>query len=226
VADLLELTPHVFLLKLFNATASNIYIVREPDGDTLVDPGPVGTAQIILALDRHRELRLRRLVLTHAHPAHAGSAARVARGTGVRVWVHPADAQFLDGRAPPLLPRGRRGQLVAALGRVVDLMPPLFGLEPLLPDSPVGELVAIPTPGHTPGHVCLLHRSDRALLTGDALVVSGGVPALPASSTSQDPARARSSLASLRGVDYVHLFPGHGAPLLGNARALVDRFLS
>ena len=47
MADLLELTPHVFLLEIINATRTNIYVVREPDGDTLVDPGPVGTAQIM-----------------------------------------------------------------------------------------------------------------------------------------------------------------------------------
>jgi glyoxylase-like metal-dependent hydrolase (beta-lactamase superfamily II) len=183
VADLQEVTPHIYLLKLMNATRTNIYIVREPDGDTLVDPGPVGTAPAILALDRRGEIRLRRMILTHAHPAHAGSAARVARGTGVRIYVHPLDMCYLDGREPPLLPPGRRGQLVAALGRVVDLCPAVFRLDPLV--DKVGSLEPIPTPGHSPGHVCLLHREDAALLSGDARPPD---------------------------VPYRHLLPGHGAP--------------
>jgi glyoxylase-like metal-dependent hydrolase (beta-lactamase superfamily II) len=211
VADLLEVTPHIFLLKLMNATRTNVYIVREPDGDTLVDPGPVGTAQVILALDRKGEIRLRRMIVTHAHPAHAGSAARVARGTGVRTYVHPLDMCYLDGREPPLLPRGRRGQLMSALGRVVDLCPPLFRLEPLVED--VGSLRPIATPGHTPGHVCLYHREDAALLSGDALLVEGGRAVPPEENLSEDPSRAQASLAALADLDFRHLLPGHGEPL-------------
>src|SRR5262245_29570577 len=129
MARLVELLPSIFRVELRNATATNIYVVREPDGDTLIDPGPIGTAAVLLALDRKRLIRLRRLVVTHAHPAHAGSAARVSRGTGVDVYVHERDAQYLDGRSAPLLPKGRRGQLIAALGRFVDLCPPVFRLE-------------------------------------------------------------------------------------------------
>lgn len=216
MADLLELTPHIFLLKLMNATRTNIYVVREPDGDTLVDPGPVGTAQVILGLDRRGEIRLRRMIVTHAHPAHAGSVARVARGTGVHVYVHPLDMCYLDGREPPLLPRGRRGQLMAALGRVVDLCPPVFRLEPLI--EPVGSLEPIPTPGHTPGHVCLFHRQDGALISGDALIVENGQPILPAEKLSENPSRARESLAAIEAVPYLHLLPGHGAPIRREAR--------
>jgi glyoxylase-like metal-dependent hydrolase (beta-lactamase superfamily II) len=212
LANLLALTPHIFLLELMNATRTNVYIVREPDGDTLIDPGPVGTAPVILALDRKGEIRLRRMILTHAHPAHAGSAARVARGTGVRIYVHPLDMCYLDGREPPLLPRGRRGQLMAALGRVVDLCPPVFRLEPLT--EKVGSLEPIETPGHTPGHVSLFHRQDAALLSGDALISDGGKAVLPAENLSEDPARAQKSLAALEALPYKHLLPGHGAPLV------------
>src|SRR5437660_2493252 len=126
-----------------NATRTNVYVVREPDGDTLVDPGPVGTAPVLLALDRRGEVRLLRIVLTHAHPAHAGSAARVARGTGVRVHLHAADAPFLDGTREPLLPRGRRGQLMSALGRVVELCPPGYRRHLLEPGGGVAGLVPL-----------------------------------------------------------------------------------
>jgi glyoxylase-like metal-dependent hydrolase (beta-lactamase superfamily II) len=226
VPNLLELTPHIFLLELMNATRTNIYVVRDDEGDTLVDPGPVGTAPLILALDRRGEVRLKRIVVTHAHPAHAGSVARVVRGTGVRAWVHPDDAPYLDGREAPLLPRGRRGQLVAALGRVVDLCPPVFRLEHLQPGIPVGDLLPIAVPGHTPGHVAFYHATDRALFCGDALVTDGGAPALPAERLSEDPARARASLAVLRALDFRHLLPGHGPPLMNVARERVDAYLA
>jgi glyoxylase-like metal-dependent hydrolase (beta-lactamase superfamily II) len=135
----------------------------------------------------------------------------VARGTGVRIYVHPLDMCYLDGREPPLLPRGRRGQLMAALGRVVDLCPPVFRLEPLV--DRVGSLRPIATPGHTPGHVCLYHEEDGALISGDALVVEDGRPTLPAESLSEDPLRVRESLAALEKLPYKLLLPGHGAPI-------------
>ena len=219
MADVTQLTPHVARVELMNATRSNIYLVRGPDGDTLVDPGPVGTAPLLLALDRRGDFRLARIVLTHAHPAHAGSAARVARGTGVRVFVHADDAPFLDGTREPLLPSGRRGQLMAALGRVVDLCPPVYRLDRLPLDAPIAGLRVLPSPGHTPGHVCLWHEEDGALISGDALIVDNNEPALPASSLSHDPARARSSLAALRALPIRHLLPGHGAPILDDAGA-------
>src|SRR5438105_1861075 len=105
MAELQQVTPSIAALSLLNATSSNIYYVREPGGYALVDPGPVGTAPTILALDRKGELRLERVLVTHAHPAHAGSLSRVTRGTGVPAFVHPDDAPYLDGRQPPLLPR-------------------------------------------------------------------------------------------------------------------------
>jgi glyoxylase-like metal-dependent hydrolase (beta-lactamase superfamily II) len=219
MADVTQLTPHIARVELMNATRSNIYVVRGDDGDTLVDPGPVGTAPLLLALDRRGDVRLLRIVLTHAHPAHAGSAARIARGTGVRVYVHADDAPFVDGTREPLLPSGRRGQLMAALGRVVDLCPPVYRLDALPLDADVAGLRAIATPGHTPGHVCFWHAEDGALLSGDALVVEAGEPTLPASSLSHDPVRARASLAALRGLPVRHLLPGHGAPILDDAGA-------
>jgi glyoxylase-like metal-dependent hydrolase (beta-lactamase superfamily II) len=221
MADLTQLTPHIARVELMNATRTNIYLVRGADGDTLVDPGPVGTAPLLLALDRRGEYRLARVLLTHAHPAHAGSAARVARGTGVRVYVHADDAPFLDGTREPLLPSGRRGQLMAALGRVVDLCPPVYRLEPLPLDAPIAGLRALPTPGHTPGHVCLWHEADGALLSGDALVVDGGEPALPTPSLSHDPERARAALAVLRALPIRHLLPGHGAAIVDDAGARI-----
>jgi glyoxylase-like metal-dependent hydrolase (beta-lactamase superfamily II) len=143
----------------------------------------------------------------------------------VRTWVHPDDACFLDGREAPLLPRGRRGQLIAALGRVVDLCPPVFRLEPLDVDAPLGALQPLATPGHTPGHVCFWHAADRALISGDALLVDGADVSLPADPLSEEPARARASLRALRGLPLEHLLPGHGPPLLGNARPRLDSFL-
>jgi glyoxylase-like metal-dependent hydrolase (beta-lactamase superfamily II) len=142
------------------------------------------------------------------------------------VHLHPADAPFLDGTREPLLPRGRRGQLMAALGRVVELCPPVYRLDRLDAGVPVGGLTPICTPGHTPGHVCLWHAEDGALLSGDALIVEGGAPALPEPSLSEDPERARAALSALAQLPLRHLLPGHGAPILDAAQPRLASFLA
>ncbi len=226
MAELVEITPHVYRLDLLNATATNIYYVRDDEGWTLVDPGPVGTAPTILSLDRTGELRLSRIVITHAHPAHAGSLSRVVRGTGVVAYAHPEDMPYLDGRQPPLLPRGRRGQWIEALSKVVDLCPPVFKLEAIEEGVPIAGLVPHLVPGHSPGHVVLLHPVDRALLCGDVLQTEGESLIFCADDLSEDPAVARASAQRLRQLDFDHLLPGHGPPLLGRASDRVRLFLS
>jgi glyoxylase-like metal-dependent hydrolase (beta-lactamase superfamily II) len=227
MSRLIEILPNLFRINLYNATRSNAYIVHERDGDTLVDPGPVGTASAILALDRRRIVRLRRIALTHAHPAHAGSVARIARGTGVDVFVHEADAPFLDGRSPPLLPQGRRGQLIAALGRLVDLCPPVFRLDVLADGVEIGSLRTIHLPGHTPGHSAFLHRPSGALICGDAIVTQedGSWGLLP-ESYSHAPATARASLERLTGFEFSHLLPGHGPVRISDGIGRLRAFLS
>jgi glyoxylase-like metal-dependent hydrolase (beta-lactamase superfamily II) len=222
---LVQLTTHIFSVSIRNATRSNIYAVRERDGFTLVDPGPVGTAPTILALDRSGELRLARVVVTHAHPAHAGALARVTRGTGVPAHVSVEDAHYLDGRAPPHLPRGPRGQLIAALGKVVELLPPVYQLKLLEPGRCVGSLAWYPAPGHTPGSVCFYHAPDKALLTGDALLHDGNRLHLPSHENNQDPAATLTGPLGLRDLEIDHLLPGHGPPLLGQAASELSRFL-
>lgn len=225
MADLQPLTPHIARLRVPNFAHSNIYVVHSDDGDLLVDPGPIGTASTLLALDRSGALRLSRLLLTHAHPAHAGSASRVSRGTGVPTWIHPLDAPFVDGREPPLLPRGPRGRLLAALGRVVELCPPLYRYRLLEPGVPIGPLVPVATPGHTPGHVSYYHPAARALLSGDALLHDGTALRLPDEHRSVAPAAAHAALRALAPLGIDALLPGHGPPLLRNVRPRLDELL-
>ncbi len=226
MAELVEITPHVYRLDLLNATATNIYYVRDDEGWSLVDPGPVGTAPTILSLDRTGELRLARILVTHAHPAHAGSLSRVVRGTGVVAYAHPDDMPFLDGRQPPLLPRGRTGQWMEALSKVVDLCPPVFKLEAIEEGVPIAGLTPYVVSGHSPGHVVLLHEADRALLCGDVLQTEGEQISFCADDLSEDPVAARASAQRLRDLEFDHLLPGHGAPLVGRASDRVRLFLS
>ena len=60
-----------------------------------------------------------------------------------------------------------------------------------------GGIVVIPTPGHSPGHVCYYLKTQRLLIAGDALRVEGGSLIGPSPMATPDMRRAVASLRNL-----------------------------
>jgi glyoxylase-like metal-dependent hydrolase (beta-lactamase superfamily II) len=61
-----------------------------------------------------------------------------------------------------------------------------------------GGIVVIPTPGHTPGHVCYYVKAQLLLMAGDALRVEEGSLIGPSPMATPDMRRAVSSLKNLQ----------------------------
>lgn len=197
----------------------NCFLITDDDGLTLVDVGwknaPAAIGQAIAAQGFSLS-DLRRIVITHAHPDHVRGLPGLVAGLDVDILIHELDAAWLmAGRVPS---SGRSG----SVGRLVDRLP-LLHWEPVEPTRTLvdgdrlGPLRVIHTPGHSPGHIVLLHEPTRTLLVGDAVFnrdgLSTGRDALAA-----DPATRNSSYAKLpRDVAAVGF--AHGAPLLGAGAA-------
>jgi glyoxylase-like metal-dependent hydrolase (beta-lactamase superfamily II) len=131
------------------------------------------------------------VVVTHVHADHHGLSGRVREASGAWIAMHPAERDTLPARSQ----RPRRGlrRMVKAwlrshgapeeeLDRLArmpatnqaqryELAEPDVLLEDgdLVPLSG-RSLRAVWTPGHTPGHLCLVDTSAGALLTGDHLL--------------------------------------------------------
>lgn len=113
---------------------------------------------------------LNRIVPTHAHPHEQGAPA-LREHTGARVLIHTADAAWpADGRGPA------DGRSSPAARRFDQL--PAAHWTPFKPDATVedgelnsgsGGLRVNHTPGHSPGHIALLHEPTRTVLAGDAV---------------------------------------------------------
>jgi glyoxylase-like metal-dependent hydrolase (beta-lactamase superfamily II) len=208
------------VIRIPTTSRDNAFLVDGDDGLTLVDVGWASAPKRIEAAlaDIRRTLTdIRRIVITHAHPDHVKGAAELRARTGAHVLIHQADAAWLQaGRVPP---SGRCGRL----GRLLDRAP-LLRWNPVTPDALLtdgehidgaGGLRVIHTPGHTPGHIALLHEPSNSLLVGDAIFNLGprltlGPPALAA-----DPRLRSVSLARLpRDVTAIGL--AHGDPLYGD----------
>ena len=204
----------------------NVFLLDDgPAGLTLIDTGVPDSAEKVLAAIRQGGKRpedIRRIILTHWHPDHAGNAAELQQRLGARVLAHEAEADILaqGGGARPryrtpgvvnwlvfqLFIKGVPGQIapVRVDERVAD--------NQLLPLA--GGLRVIHTPGHSAGHMALLLEADDVLIAGDICAHASG---LAYSAVNEDLDVARQSILKAAAFPFGQAVFGHGGPLVGEA---------
>ncbi|QMU78203.1 MBL fold metallo-hydrolase [Streptacidiphilus sp. PB12-B1b] len=206
----------------------NAFLVDGDDGLTLVDVGWAKAPGVLLAALAELGRKpgdIKRIVLTHAHPDHVKGAAELRERTGAAILIHQADAAWLEaGRVPA---EGRSG----AVGRLIDRIPALHWT-PVTPDGLLTDdqliegsdgLRVVHTPGHTPGHIVLVHEPSRTVLLGDAVFHRGELALGPAA-LAADPQLRGGSLAKLpQGIAAAGF--AHGAPLSGPDISTFHAFL-
>jgi len=170
-----ELVPDVYRIPTAPADLINSYLFRDADGQlTLVDAGMRSAPKRVAAALRwlgHSPSDVSRILLTHAHPDHAGGLAKLAAQTAATVVAHERDASYVRaGRAPSRDGTFTAGRIFNRLGSG-KFAAAEVGSE--LVDGQVldiaGGIEIVHTPGHTPGHVALLHRASGILITGDSI---------------------------------------------------------
>lgn len=201
-----QLTDDVYRLQ--KTAGANGYLVDLGDRAVVIDTGMAGgTAALIAELRDARQLgRISDIVLTHYDPDHAGAASALQRETGAPVWIGRSDARILRREsAPPT----RTRRLMARIG-MADVPADLRELPDDAETEVAADLIAVPGPGHTPGHL-ILHRRG-VVFAGDAVRVSKGrlvqMPGLLISDKEQ-------ALATARVIESLRprlVCPGHGAP--------------
>jgi hypothetical protein len=103
--DIQPLVADLFRVRIPTATARalNCYLRLGPDGVTVVDTGWADSAPVIaraLELVGRRTSDVERIVLSHFHDDHVGSAATVAQWSPSTVVAGRADTPFIRGVEP------------------------------------------------------------------------------------------------------------------------------
>lgn len=216
------------------------YALRTNSGLLLIDSGsntPEAWTSLISGLDAtgHSLDDVIGVAVTHAHPDHYGLAERVRGESGAWIGLHPADRDLLVGS------RLNRTRRVDALERWLEQIgTPAIEMHGLMADrrtllrelcsgSPdrdlVGgrlpldasdDIIAIHTPGHTPGHLVFVDRQRQVAFTGDHVLprVSPNISRRPPSL--DDPLTAyEASLHAMTGLEVGVVAPGHERHFLG-----------
>lgn len=175
----------------------------------VIDPGD-DIGEILAIVERHG-LRVKQIVVTHAHIDHIGGAQRLKRATGAAVLLNESDLELygqMDLQAAWLnMETPERASIDLAARDGDRLLVGATGVE------------ILHTPGHTPGSISLWIPAEKKLLAGDTLFRDGiGRTDLPGGD-------GRLILRSIRAKyfplpDETEVTPGHGeGTTLGREKA-------
>lgn len=187
---------------------SNIYLV----GDALIDTGTgfnfTRLRTIFSALKKKFD-DVKHVVNTHAHFDHVGGNGYFFNA---KVSVHEQDAPILEkGDTERSAADFFGGNLKARSVENKFKEGDKIKLGKL-------ELEVIHTPGHSPGSVCLYDRKGKLLFSGDTIFADG---VGRSDFIDGDPEALRSSIEKLLKLDVKTMLPGHGEPVLKDAKKVM-----
>jgi glyoxylase-like metal-dependent hydrolase (beta-lactamase superfamily II) len=182
----------LFLPLPMRPTIINVYLIRAGSTWTLVDTGmhtddSVRTFRAALDDIGIAPTDITRLIGTHHHVDHYGTSDPYRTLTHAEVFLHPLEAEratlsghtgmenqaHLRRHGVPDVPEDQR--LPSSSKFFATFYAPakpdhLLGDEDEIPLADGRSLEVIWTPGHTPGHCCLLLKPDGVLFVGDHLL--------------------------------------------------------
>jgi glyoxylase-like metal-dependent hydrolase (beta-lactamase superfamily II) len=143
------------------------------------------------------------VIITHCHPDHMEAVGEFLE-TRALIAVSESEMKFIQKAS---------SQYGDALG-LSDFEPHILLREGVLKAGDA-ELRIIPSPGHSPGSICLYWPEKKALFPGDVVFDRGiGRTDLPGGNGQQ----LKESIQRLSLLDVEYLLPGHGGLVAGSEK--------
>jgi glyoxylase-like metal-dependent hydrolase (beta-lactamase superfamily II) len=207
------ITPMVTMLQV---KGWQLYVWRDEDAVTLIDTGAPGSgAEILTAVPA-----VDRIVLTHRHVDHTGSAAELHQATGAPVYAGAGDAGAIrSGTAvpPPVFEDWEVPIFQQVSVGLPDASPPVPVVQELVDGDVLdfgGGARILAIPGHTEGSIAVYLPEHRVLFTGDT---AANVGSLMLGAFNHDRAQTVASFRRLAELDVEAACFGHGEPIASGA---------
>jgi glyoxylase-like metal-dependent hydrolase (beta-lactamase superfamily II) len=204
----MKLSENIYLLEA--SAGSYVYLIKGEE-TVLIDTGlPFRRKGIVGEIKTlcPDPTEIRHILITHSDIDHIGNAYALQQLTGAKIWASAEDIPVITGEKD-------RSSFKKYLKYLFPLKAP-ESMEPYRPGENICGVEVIPTPGHTPGHVCLRYRD--ILFAGDLLESKdGSLRPYPAPWNWNDRMMAESA-GKIAELSVQWICPAHGKPVAGNYR--------
>lgn len=189
---------------VFSPFQENTYVLTDPSGETIVvDPGCYTQAEKEQLKEFLTPLKVKAILLTHAHLDHIFGVAYLKRHYDVPVYMHRLDLPILADFETRCKMWGIPGA-------------ESFEAEKFLEEGDVfsfgqTQLEVLHVPGHAPGHIVFVSHANEMILGGDSLFRrSIGRTDLPMGDHDTLINSIKTKLFTL--PDHYKVYPGHMEP--------------
>lgn len=202
----MKVTDDVYAL---DATKGNYAYLILSEEIILVDTGRPGQGKAILNELKSMNIKpedIKHILITHHDIDHIGNLALLEEETGASIWASKEDIPYIYGE------KNREG-IKRFLSFIFRIKKP-GKINPFPEDHKIGDISVIPTPGHTPGHVCLVYKD--VLFAGDLVRTSKGQIEPMQSFINWDTDLSRESIKKVGYLPFKWICPAHGGPVKRN----------
>jgi hydroxyacylglutathione hydrolase len=213
----------------FPVKTMNVYLIADGDGVTVFDAG-ISDMTAAIASAGAALGGIKRVVLGHADCDHRGAAP----GLGAPVYCHPLEVDA--AQSPSAFRPYWDLQKLNPPARVVmaKLLPAWDGgaveiAGTVAEGDQIAGFEVIELPGHAPGLIGLLRRSDGLALVSDCFYTLDpqtgikGRARIPHPAYNIDTPQASRSIAKLAALEPSAAWPGHANPVTGDLRGQLER---
>ena len=199
----LKVTDDVYAI---DSTKGNYAYLISGDEIILVDTGRPGQGKGILNDLKSMNINLqdiKQILITHHDIDHIGNLALLEKETKASIWASKEDMPYIWGQ------KSRHG-IKKYLSFIMRAKKPK-NIRSYPKEMRIGDIEIIPTPGHTPGHVCLLYKD--VLFAGDLFRSSKGQLKPMMSLMNWNESILKDSIKKISDYDFKWICPAHGEPL-------------
>ena len=225
-----------------------VYLLRTETGVMLIDSGlnlssSYGTLTNLLAQEGYLPEQIEALLLTHYHLDHSGLALPLQEKFSIPVHIHKNDREVLEffkkhaGSYTDYVEKffntfGIPEQTLMRIKRELEPFKKLLvgpsEMQVLKEgqefETVSGNIEAVFTPGHTPGHVSFMYTKDRILFGGDFLLAKElpHVGLFPHTKQYNPLKDYINSLQKVKKLQIDVILPSHGAVIREPQRRIAD----